>query len=698
MLGGRRLPKKKGRIKRHRRRRRTASRPALRAEHLGFLYFVIKKLNVKKTICCFFVCVCVLLHLFSEKFCSEKKFKKNMSGFVGNFAKKFGLEYEAALEEVRAKTSERYIEFKAHFDKMQMERLRKIQESQAKPADKFAAAKARQDAEKKAETERKKQEAAASKAASKAEEAERKKQEASSKAASKAEEAAAKAEAKRQEALSKAEAKREEAERKKQEALSKAAKKAEEMERKRQEALSRASSKKASSKASDQPANKRARTVVVTDFEDYVTERCDIPEPTMRYLQIALHFLLHFELPLDMSRLSEVLTQKYLVKIICRLREKAMASSASSASGLSVDSYIESMRLRSHNRPFILTDLSNEFAGEMRFAIWALKTNNAMTTVAEKFMLHKTPLEIANHVVSPTEPITPFDNNSLYDFENRSVFSMDEERRNASSVDERNASSADERNASSVDERNASSVDERNASSPDRGCNNSLLDERISSDKFDSTIVQNMFTEHDDLDIISLMTTSHDEDDDDDDIFVSSTRANSCTPAAAAFASKDEVATDNFDNHSLDEALMDSLADSPPEIRQVYKVASKELLSRNLDSFAYRVANKNFVPESIIMDSEDEDEDEENQMQTEVLVPVSTASAATASAATASHVVSPSASSATGLATATTATGTGTAASSADPFEMELMNQLRIYNENVAGLISLLRQKRARDL
>jgi hypothetical protein len=303
----------------------------------------------------------------------------------------------------------------------------------------------------------------------------------------------------------------------------------------------------------------------------------------------------------------------------------------------------------------------------MRFAIWALKPNNGMTTVAEKFMLHKTPLEIANHVVSPAEPITPFDNNSLYDFENRSVFSS--------------------------------------ASSPDRGCNNSLLDERISSDKFDSTVVQNMFTEHDDMDIISIMTTSHDEDEEDEDIFVSSTRANSCTPAAAAFASKDEVATDDFDNHSLDEALMDSLADSPPEIRQVYKVASKELLSRNLDSFAYRVANKNFVPESIIMDSEDEDEDEdeENQkMQTEVLVPVSTASAATAPATAASHVVSPSASSATGLATglatATTATGTCTAASSADPFEMELMNQLRIYNENVAGLISLLRQKRARDL
>jgi len=40
------------------------------------------------------------------------------------------------------------------------------------------------------------------------------------------------------------------------------------------------------------------------------------------------------------------------------------------------------------------------------------------------------------------------------------------------------------------------------------------------------------------------------------------------------------------------------------------------------------------------------------------------------------------------------AVSTTTNNSSVSAFDMELMNQLRVYNENVAGIISLLRQKR----
>jgi hypothetical protein len=61
--GGRRLPKKRKDQKR-RRRRRTASKPE-GLNNLGFLYFVIKKLNVKKLFVVFlFVCVCAAASFF----------------------------------------------------------------------------------------------------------------------------------------------------------------------------------------------------------------------------------------------------------------------------------------------------------------------------------------------------------------------------------------------------------------------------------------------------------------------------------------------------------------------------------------------------------------------------------------------------------------------------------------------------------
>ena len=626
-----------------------------------------------------------------------------MSGFVLDFAKKYGIKYEEALEEVRAKTSDRYIAFKDDFDKIQMERLKKVREIQARAtADKVAAAKARHSeaalsevdssevdssetvssetvsSEDSGEKEAKALSKVLSKAEQKKEELERKKE--LSKAAKIEEAERKKAEA----ALSKA-AKIEEAERKKAEAaliktLSKTAK-IEEAERKKAEAaLSKALSKaggssktsskaggsskassKASSKKSDSSksgssskagAKKRARTVV--DFVDYEPEHCDIPESTMRYLQIALYFLLNFEMPLDISRLSEVLTQKYLVKIICRLREKALSSASSSASAsasasasFGIDSYIETMRQRYYNRPVILTDLSNEFEGEMRFALWALKTNG---TIEEKFMLHKTPVEIANHVVKPAGQFSADDLNSHYDFENKSVFSTDDGR----SMDGRSMDGRSTEDRMSTDDRMSTAAAD----------NNSLHDERISQEhhhSFDSMVVETMFQgknddDEDDMDIVSIMTGSHHHDEDDDeDIFASSTRANSCTPAA--FAQEDADAADadafvnnshdNFDNYQLDEALMDSLADSPPEIRKIYKVASKEILQRKFDENPF-LSDKPLLTRSLTPSVKPNDREPQ-----ELKEAVKIAS-----------------------------------------FEMELMNQLRIYNENVAGLISLLRQKR----
>ena len=89
-------------------------------------------------------------------------------------------------------------------------------------------------------------------------------------------------------------------------------------------------------------------------------------------------------------------------------------------------------------------------------------------------------------------------------------------------------------------------------------------------------------------------------------------------------------------NDPLDQTFMDTLMESPPPVERIYRVASKE---------------------QMVSCQEEEEEEEESNANVDA------------------NAITPSFSC----------------------FEMELVNQLRVYNENVAGIISLLRQKRPRE-
>ena len=375
-----------------------------------------------------------------------------MTDFGEQFAKEFGLTHQEALDEIKQNSS-RALDFNKVYNNRVAERFERLIAQQREPSSddeellahadvrarknyfKVPEAKPRSD-EAKALSKAKEEEAKAkalSKAKAKEEEAaskaKAKAEEAEAKAKAKAEEAAVKQRAKQEELEAKQRAKAEEAEAKqraKQEeaeakAASKAKAKAEEAEAKQrakqEEAASiaraKALSKAATSKAGREDATKathrakRAKigggeqevVVAVTPVFDYSTI-CDIPRETLYYLLIALYFLIHQPCRLEACTdefVEKVLSKKYLLQIICRMRDVALGQGLKDVPD--IDEYISTICKSSRKYPVIPMD---DMSSYTKFAYWAMVTSGPL---ARRFMLDKTAGEIAEHVRNPVSNV-----------------------------------------------------------------------------------------------------------------------------------------------------------------------------------------------------------------------------------------------------------------------------------------------------
>jgi len=364
-----------------------------------------------------------------------------MTDFGEQFAKEFGLTHQEAMDEIKQNSSraldfnkvynnrvaerfERLIaqqrepssddeELLAHADVRARKNYFKVPEAKPRSDEAKALSKAKTKADEAEAKKRAKQEEAEAKKRAKQEEAEAKKrakqEEAEAKAKAKAEEASsiarAKQRAKAEEAEAKQRAKQEEAAAKQiakqEEAAAKQRAKQEEAEAKALSKAGREDATKGSQRAKRAKIGGGEQEVVVAmaPVFDYSTI-CDIPRETLYYLLIALYFLIHQPCRLEACTdefVEKVLSKKYLLQIICRMRDVALGQGLKDVPD--IDEYISTICKSSRKYPVIPMD---DMSSYTKFAYWAMVTSGPL---ARRFMLDKTAGEIAEHVRNPVSNV-----------------------------------------------------------------------------------------------------------------------------------------------------------------------------------------------------------------------------------------------------------------------------------------------------
>jgi hypothetical protein len=587
-----------------------------------------------------------------------------MTDFGEQFAKEFGLTNEEAMDEIKQNSS-RALDFKKVYSDREADRFERLiaqqKESSSSSDDEELLAHAdvrarknylrgspaeREDAKAKVKALSKAEEAKALSKA-KAEEAKRQKAEAAE-AAEEAKRAKAEAaeEAKRAKAEAVEEAKRakaeaaEEAKRAKQEAAEEAkrakAEAAEEAKRAKAEAAEEAKRLKAEEAASKAMqkggARKRAKTggeqevpaassstprskVIAFDYPIM----CDIPMETLYYLQIALYFLIHQPNRLEACTdefIKKVLSKKYLLQIICRMRDVALGQGMKDVP--EIDEYIASVCKSSPKYPVIPM---NDMSSYTKFAYWAMVTSGPLV---QRFMLDKTPEEIAEHVRNPTN-----NNKNGFGFYDElvSMNGEDSQRLRGNSVFEDSSENGDElgtlSDSTSVAATSfaATSVEANRVKEPICYMGTTPFDPRreLMEENFVSTRPSSRSATPVPLvPLVPLVAAQkhlvvycEDEDDEDDDIWA-----------------KSDVSERTLSERTLSERTLPTAT---------FEANTEKGLDMDVE--------KPVAVSKVCMTAE--------------------------------------------------CPSSGGGGSSVSAFEMELVNQLKVYNENVAGIISLLRQKRS---
>jgi hypothetical protein len=602
-----------------------------------------------------------------------------MTDFEEQFAKEFGVTNEEAMDEIKENSS-RALDFKKVYNNRVADRFERLiaQQKEASSDDEellaHADVRARKNYFRGSPAEREEAKRDSSKASSKAEEAkalskanaeEAKRLKALSKAEAAEEAKRLKAEAAEEAKRAKAEA-AEEAKRAKQEAAEEAkrlkAEAAEEAKRAKQEAAEEAKRLKAEeaaskakaskAKASKGGARKRAKTAGEQEAEVHVSSStprskviafdyptiCDIPMETLYYLQIALYFLIHQPNRLEACTdefIKKALSKKYLLQIICRMRDVALGHGMKDVP--EIDEYIASVCKSSPKYPVIPM---NDMSSYTKFAYWAMVTSGPLV---QRFMLDKTPEEIAEHVRNPVNNVQ--NGFGFYD-ELVSMNGDDSQRLRGNSVFEDSSENDDEFGTLSK------SVSLGVAASNSASCvkepicymgttpfdpRRELMEENFVSTRPSSRSATPvpLVAAQKHLFVYCEDEEEEDEDDEDEDIWVKAP------------------------------AVVDGL--KAPVVNEGSKVEHSSKVEAPVVNEGSMVEHSSTEPAAEEMMSVQMPLRSEGALIMDVEKPIAVSNICT----------------------------TTTCPSSVSAFEMELVNQLKVYNENVAGIISLLRQKRS---
>jgi hypothetical protein len=605
-----------------------------------------------------------------------------MTDFEEQFAKEFGVTNEEAMDEIKENSS-RALDFKKVYNNRVADRFERLiaQQKESSSDDEellaHADVRARKNYFRGSPAEREEAKRASSKASSKvnAEEAKRLKALSKANAAEEAKRAKAEAaeEAKRLKAEAAEEAKRakaeaaEEAKRAKAEAAEEAkrakAEAAEEAKRAKQEAAEEAKrakqeaaeeAKASKAKASKGGARKRAKTAGEQEAEVHVSSStprskvivfdypimCDIPRETLYYLQIALYFLIHQPNRLEACTeelVEKVLSKKYLLQIICRMRDVALGHGMKDVP--EIDEYIASICKSSPKYPVIPM---NDMSSYTKFAYWAMVTSGPLV---QRFMLDKTPEEIAEHVRNPVNNVQ--NGFGFYD-ELVSMNGDDSQRLRGNSVFEDSSENDDEFGtlSKSVSLRVAASDSASRVKEPICYMGTTPFDPRreLMEENFVSTRPSSrsatpvpLVAAQKHL-VVYCEDEEEDEDDEDEDIWVKA-------PAV--------VDGLTVEHNSKAPVVNEGSKVEAPVVNEGSKVDDDSTVAAAEEMMSVQMPLRS--EGALIMDVEK---------------PVAVSKICTT-------------------------TAKQCPSTSVSAFEMELVNQLKVYNENVAGIISLLRQKRS---